>query len=72
MMRADAINLHVYPVITEMTALSSHICYTDEDKSKGIIVHETLSQGCSMEKEKSKGIIVNKTLLQSCSMDEDA
>ena len=32
MMRADALNSHIYSVITEMTALSLHICSKDEDK----------------------------------------
>ena len=32
MMRSDALNLHVYPVRTEMTAPSLHVCSTDEDK----------------------------------------
>ena len=49
MMRADALNLHVYPVRTEMTALSSHICSTDEDESKGIIVQKALYQSSSMD-----------------------
>ena len=31
-MRADTINLHGYPVRTEMTDLYSHVCSTDEDK----------------------------------------
>ena len=49
-MRADAVNSHGYPVRTEMTAPSSHVCSTDEDESEGIIVHETLSQSCSKER----------------------
>ena len=48
-MRADALNLHVYPVRTERTNPSSHVYFTDEDESKGIIVNENLSQTCSME-----------------------
>ena len=39
MMRADALNFNGYPVRTEITYPSSHVCYTDEDESKGIIVH---------------------------------
>ena len=71
MMRADARNFHGYPVRTEMTDLSLQIFSTDEDESKGIIVHENLSQSCSKDEDESKGIIANKTLSQSCSMDED-
>ena len=47
MMRSDALNSHVYPVRTEMTALYLQVCSTDEDESKRIIVNETLSQSCS-------------------------
>ena len=32
MMRGDALNLHVYPVRTEMTAPSSNICFTEENE----------------------------------------
>ena len=71
MMRSDALNSHVYPVITKITDLSSHVCSMNKDKSKGIILHKTLLQSCSTEEDKSKVIIVNKTLLQSCSTDED-
>ena len=30
MIRSDALNLHGYTVRTEMTALSLHVCYTDD------------------------------------------
>ena len=71
MMRADALNLHDYPVRTEMTAPSSHVCSTDEDESEGIIVHETLSQNCSTDKDESKRSITNKKLSQNYSADEE-
>ena len=71
MSRADGPNSHVYPVITEMTDLSSHIFSTNKDKSKGIIVHKTLPQNCSTDEEKSKHSIINKTSSQNCSADED-
>ena len=54
-----------------MTALSLYVYSTDEDESKGIIVHGNLLQSCSTDEDESKGIIVNKTLLQSCSTYED-
>ena len=63
MMRSDTLNWHDYGGYTEMTAPSSNINSTDEDKSKRIIVHKTLSQNCSVNKEKSKQSIVNKILL---------
>ena len=47
---ADVFNSHGYPVRTEITALSSYICSTDKDESKGIIVNETLFQSCSTDK----------------------
>ena len=71
MMRDDSLNLHGYPVITKLNALSSHICSAYKDESKGIIVHETLSHSCSTDEDESKVIIVNETLLHSCSTDED-
>ena len=71
MMRADSLNSHSCHVRTKMTAPSSHVYYTDKDESKGIIVHETLSQSCFTDEEKSKVIIVNVILLQICSTDVD-
>ena len=53
-MKADALSSHVYPVRTEITALPSNICSTDEYESKGIILHETLSQSCSTDEDESK------------------
>ena len=32
MIRADTLNAHGYPVITEMNAPSLHVCSTDEDE----------------------------------------
>ena len=51
MMIADFLNSHVYPVRTEMTALSSHVYSTEKDESKGIITHKTLSQSCSLDED---------------------
>ena len=62
MMRADTLNWHYYGGYTEITALSSDVYYTDEDKSKRIIVHKTLSQNCSTDEVKSERIIVHETL----------
>ena len=52
-----------------MTAPSLNIYATDEDESKRIIVHETLSHSCSTNKSKSKRSIVNGTLSQKNSAD---
>ena len=54
-----------------MTAPLSNVNSTDKEKSKRIIVHETLSQNCSANKEKSKESIVNETLSQSYSVEVD-
>ena len=43
MMRSDELNWHVHGSYTENTAPSSNITVTDEDESKEIIMHETLS-----------------------------
>ena len=71
MMRVDALNSQIYPVRMELTDPSSHIYSTDEDGSKGIIMHETLSKSCSTDGDESKGIVINKTFSRSCSTDED-
>ena len=71
MMKADALNSHVYHVRTEINAPSSHVYFTDEDESKRIIPQEILSQSCSTDKDESKLSIFNKNLSQNCSADED-
>ena len=42
MMKSDALNLHVYPVRTEITSTNqiptSHVCSTDESKLKEFLV----------------------------------
>ena len=48
-MRADTLNWHNYRDYKEMTALSLNVNSTDEDKSKGIMVHKTLSQSFSTD-----------------------
>ena len=62
-MRADALNLHVYPAGTEMTGTkqipTSHVYYKDESELKEFLVDENLSQICSRDKDESKGIIVD-------------
>ena len=50
-----------------MTAPSLNINDTDEDESKRIIVHKTLSENCSTDVSKSKRNIVNETLSQNSS-----
>ena len=71
MVGSDVLNLHVYPVITEMTGTkhipTSHVCSTDKSKLEEFLVDKTLSQICSIGKDKSKGIIVD-----GCFTEEDA
>ena len=71
MMISDTLNWHDYGDYTKMTAPSLNVYSTDEDESKRIIVHETLSQNCSANKDEFKKIIVNKTLSQNYSADVD-
>ena len=47
MMRYNKLNWHDHCGYTEMTAPSSNINVMDEDESKEIIVHETLSENNS-------------------------
>ena len=43
MMRADALNLHVYPVRTKITSLSLYVCSKDESEFKEFLVNKNLS-----------------------------
>ena len=63
----DTLNWHDYGGYTEMTAPSLNVYSADEDESKRIIVHGTLSHNCYLNKDKSKLSIVNKTLSQNYS-----
>ena len=64
MMRVGALNSHVYPVITEMTATNQililHVFSTYESELKEFLVDKTLSQICSTDEEKSIEIIVDE------------
>ena len=48
----DDLNWHGYSGYTEMIDLSSKVYSTDKDKSKRIIVHETVSQSFSANEDK--------------------
>ena len=71
MMRADALNWHDYGSYTKMTDPSSDIYSTDEDESKRIILHKTLSQNCSASKANQNKASSKKTLSQKYSTDVD-
>ena len=60
MIRSDTLNWHDYGGYTKMTAPSLNVNSTDEDESKVIIVHDTLSRNCSTNEGKSKRSIVNE------------
>ena len=64
-------NWNDYGGYTEMTDPSLNVYSTDEDKSKRIIVHKTLSHNSSVNKDNSKQNIVNKTLSQNYYADVD-
>ena len=68
-MRADALNWHGYGGSTEITAPSLDVYSSDKDRSKRIIVNETLSQIYSANEDKSKRIIVHEGLLENLSTD---
>ena len=69
MIRADVLNLHVYPVRTEMNATKHiptlHVFSMDEIKLKEFLSGKTISQICSTKEDESKGIIVDE-----CSTEE--
>ena len=69
MMRSDEHNRHVHGSYIEETASSSNVNVTDEDESKEIIVHETLSENKSKEVSESEWKILHKTLSQKNSTD---
>ena len=61
----DNLNWYYHGSYTEMTAPSSNVNVTENDESKEIIVHETLSENSSMDVSESERNIVNKTLSQN-------
>ena len=63
-MISDNLNWYDHDGYTEITAPSLNVNVTDEDESKHIIVHESLSENCSTDISKSKRNIVNETLSQ--------
>ena len=54
MMRSDEYNRDVHGSYAEETAPSSNVNDMDEDESKEIIVHETLSENLSMDVSESE------------------
>ena len=69
MMRSDELNRHVHGSYTGKTAPSLNVNVTDEDESKEIIVHKTLSGNQSKDVNESECNIVHKTLSQNNSKD---
>ena len=64
MMISDNLNWHDYGGYTEMTDPYLNANVTDEDESKRIIMHKSLSENCSTDVSKSKRNTVNKNLSQ--------
>ena len=69
MMRSDEHNRHMHDSYAEETDLSSNVNVTDEDKSKEIIVHKTLSENPYIDVSKLDCNIFHKTLSQNNSSD---
>ena len=65
MMRADALDSHVYPVRTEMTGTKQifilHVWSTNKRESKEFLLDEHLSQVCSTDEDESRGITVDES-----------
>ena len=59
MMRFDQLNRHDHGSYAEETAPSLNVNVTEEDESKEIIVHKTLSENSSTDVGKSERNIVN-------------
>ena len=68
-MRSDEQNWHMHGSYAEETAPSSNVNYMDEYESKGIIVHETLSENQYKGVSESEYNIVHETLSQNNSSD---
>ena len=64
-MKYDNPNWHDHGGYTEMTDPYLNVNAMDEDESKLIIVHETLSENCSTDISGSKRNIINKNLSQN-------
>ena len=64
MMRADALNSHVYPLRTKITTTqhipTSHVFSSANSELKEFLIGETLYRICSTDKDESKGIIVDE------------
>ena len=69
MMRSNEYNRQVHYSYAEETSPSLNVNVTDEDKSKEIIVHETLSENQSKDVSISECNIVHETLSQKNSTD---
>ena len=65
MITADALNLHVDPVRTEMTGTlqipNFHFCDLDESKSEEVLTDKTLLGFCSTDEDKLESVIIDKS-----------
>ena len=71
-MRSDEHNWQVHGSYAEETDPSLNVNVTDQDESKEIIVHETLSENLSMDVSESECNIVHENLSQNNSIDVPA
>ena len=65
MMRSDQLNRYDHGSYAKKTAPPSKVNLTDEEESKEIIVHETLSENQYKDVSESECNIVHKTLSQN-------
>ena len=72
LMRSDKHNRHVHGSYAEDTAPSWNVNVTDEEESKQIIVHKTLSENQSKDVSESECNIIHETLSQNNSADVPA
>ena len=72
MMISDEHNRHMHGSYAEETDPSSNANFTDEYKSKEVILHKNLSENQSMDVSESECIIAHKTLSQNNSSDVSA
>ena len=72
MMISDEHNRHMHISYEEETAPSSNVNVTNEDKSKEITMHKTLSENQSKDVSESECNIFHETLSQKNSTDVPA
>ena len=64
MIRADAFNSNIDPARTEITGSQqipiSHVCDSNDSKSKRVIVDKNVLQVCSTDESESESVIIDE------------